>query len=62
MTWVRPCKMVRGLCPRDMIRVEADDTVRTVRSAVAGGHAERPQPVNRGRHATQGRARRWGGA
>ena len=35
---------------------------RTVSNAVAIGHAERPQPVNRGRHATQGRARRWGGA
>ena len=61
-TSVRPCEMVRGRCPRDRIRVEADVTVRTVENAVAGGHAERPQPVNRGRHATQGRARRRGGA
>ena len=30
----------------------------TVGEADAVGHAERPQPVNRGRHATQGRARR----
>ena len=35
--------MVRGLRPRDRIRVEADVTVRNVRNAVAGGHAERPQ-------------------
>ena len=61
-TWVRPQKMVRGRCPRDQIRVEADVTVSTVGNAVASGHAERSQPVNRGRHATQGRARRWGGA
>ena len=35
--------MVRGLCPRDRIRVEADIAVRNVRNAVASGHAERPQ-------------------
>ncbi len=51
--------MVRGLCPRDCIRGEADVTVSTGGNAVASGHAERPQPVNRGRHATQGRMRRW---
>ena len=34
-------------------------TLRAVGNAVAGGHAKRPQPVNRGRQATQGRARRW---
>ena len=56
---MRPFEKVRGLCPRDRIRWAADITVRTVGDAVAIGHAERPQPVNRGRHATQGRARRW---
>ena len=35
--------MVRGRCPRDMIRWAVDVTVRNVRNAVAGGHAERPQ-------------------
>ena len=54
--------MVRGLCPRDMIRVAVDVTRRTVSNAVAIGHAKRPQPVNRGGHATSGRARRWVGA
>ena len=49
---VRPYKMVRGLCPRDMMRVEADVTVRTVGNAVASGHAERLQSVNRGGRAT----------
>ena len=59
--WVKgkrrmPVKMVRGLCPRDMICWAADITVRAVGNAVAGGHAKRPQPVNRGGHATSGRA------
>ena len=42
-TSAHPHEMVRGLCPRDRIRVEADVTVRTVGNAVASGHAERPQ-------------------
>ena len=54
--------MVRGLCPRDMIRGEEDVTGRAVGNVGAIGHAKRPQPVKRGRHATQGWACRWGGA
>ena len=62
ITWVRPYEKVRGLCPRDRIRVEADEGGSAVGDAGKIGHAERPQPVNRGGHATQGRVRRWGGA
>ena len=53
---------VRGLRPRDWIRGVVDVTGSAVENAVAIGHAERPQPVNRGRHATQGRTWRWGDA
>ena len=54
--------MVRGLCPLDRIRGAVDGCGRTVGNAGASGHAERPQPVNRGRRATQWQVRRWGGA
>ena len=50
-----PAQMVRGRCPRDWIRGEADITVSTVGNAVAGGHAERPHPPHPGNHATAGR-------
>ena len=45
-----------------MIREVVDGGGRTVGNVGAVGHADYPQPANRGRHATQGRARRWGGA
>ena len=47
--------MVRGLCPRDMIRVEADVTGRTVENAGAIGHAQRSQPTHPDNPATAGR-------
>ena len=40
--------MVRGRCPRDMIRVEVDGGRRTVSNAGAIGHAERVHPTRPG--------------
>ena len=47
--------MVRGLCPRDRIRVKADVTVCTVGDAVAIGHAQRMRLTRPGSHANAGR-------
>ena len=51
---MRPYKMVRGLCPRDMIHEVVNGVGRAVGNMGAVGHADYPQPANRGRHATQG--------
>ena len=55
MTLVRPYEMVRGRCPRDMIRGAVDGGERTVGNVGAIGHAERLHPTHPGGHTTAGR-------
>ena len=54
-TSVRPYEMVRGRCPRDMIRGVVDGGGWTVGDVGASGHADHPQQPHPGSHATTGR-------
>ena len=53
--WVRPYEMVRGRCPRDMIRGVVDEGGCTVVNTGAIGHADHPQQPHPGNPATAGR-------
>ena len=50
-----PVKMVRGLCPRDMMRWAVDGGGRTGGDAGAIGHAGRVRLTQAGGHANAGR-------